>query len=82
MALSRMVTRLRYLGYPVRRLHTDRAGELKHPAVRRWAEQRGILKTYTSGSDWRSNGRIEGEIGLLRRATNVLLRSTDTDTSL
>ena len=80
-AIARMVARLRYLGFPMRRIHSDRAGELRSATLRRWAEQRGILRTYTAGSDWRSNGRVEGEIGILRRGANVLLRATGTDAS-
>lgn len=75
-ALARMTARLAYLGFPVRRIHSDRAGELGSKTMQRWAEARNIVRTYTAGSDWRSNGRAEAEIGQIRRGVNVILNST------
>ena len=65
-AAARMVARLNYLGLEVRRIHSDRAGELASKAQRLWAAQRGILRTYK----WPSGGG-----GAIRRSVNVLLRS-------
>ena len=75
-ALARMVARLNYLNLPVRRVHSDRAGELASKAMRRWCSHREILRTYTSGGDWKANGRAEGEVGLIRRGINVVLKAT------
>lgn len=81
-ALAKMVARLTYLGLPVRRIHSDRAGELGSKGMKKWAESRGIVRTYTAGSDWRSNGRAEGEIGILKRSINVVLKATEVPVSL
>ena len=62
-ALNRMMAKLNYLGFNVRRLHSDRGAELSGRAVSRWAEEKQILRTFTSGPDWKSNGRVESEIG-------------------
>ena len=75
-AVARMVAKLTYLGLPVRRLHSDRAAELTSAALTKWCSQRSILRTFTCGSDWRSNGRAENEIGIIRRGVNTLLRTT------
>eukprot|EP00913_Durusdinium_trenchii_P029979 g28092.t1 len=72
-ALARMVARLKYLGLDVRRVHSDAATEMK--STRRWCEDRGLYRTFTSGSDWKANGRAEAEIGVIRRAVNTLIRS-------
>ena len=45
--------------------------------TRRWCEDRGIYRTFTSGSDWKSNGRAEAEIGVIRRGINTLIRSSE-----
>ena len=73
-ALARMVARLKYLGMEVRRIHSDGAAEML--GTRRWCEERGIYRTFTSGSDWKANGRAEAEVGVIRRSINTLIRSS------
>ena len=70
-----MVVRLKYLGMEVRRVHSDAAAEML--GTRRWCEDRGIYRTFTSGSDWKANGRAEAEIGVIRRGINTLIRSSE-----
>eukprot|EP00913_Durusdinium_trenchii_P016583 g15588.t1 len=72
-ALARMLARLKYLGMEVRRVHSDGAAEML--GTRRWCEARGIYRTFTSGSDWKANGRAEAEVGVIRRGINTLIRS-------
>ena len=72
--MARMVARLKYLGMEVRRIHSDAAGEMR--GTRRWCHDRGIYRTFTSGSDWKANGRAEAEIGVIRRGINTLIRSS------
>eukprot|EP00435_Cladocopium_sp_Y103_P033944 s34_g8.t1 len=74
--LSRIHARLRYLGLPLLRLHSDRAGELRSKILRKWAEDRKVLRTYTDGDSFKSNGRTESAIGLLKRHIRVLLKET------
>lgn len=71
--LARMIARLKYLGLDVRRVHSDGAAEMQ--STRRWCEERGLYRTFTSGSDWKANGRAEAEIGVIRRSINTLIRS-------
>ena len=72
--LARMVARLKYLGLEVRRVHSDGAAEML--GTRKWCEDRGIYRTFTSGSDWKANERAEAEVGVIRRAINTLIRSS------
>ena len=48
-ALARMHARLRSLGLPVHRLHGDKAKELVSHQTHRWAADRQIVVTHTSG---------------------------------
>ena len=73
--LARMVACLKYLGMEVRRVHSDGAAEML--GTRRWCEDRRIYRTFTSGSDWKANGRAEAEIGVIRRGINTLIRAAE-----
>eukprot|EP00435_Cladocopium_sp_Y103_P007195 s4968_g2.t1 len=72
-AIARIYSRLRQLGLPVMRLHSDRAREFTCLPLRRWAQQRDIVVTKTSGDDYKANGRCEAEVGVVKRATRTVL---------
>ena len=72
-ALARIHARLQALGLPVLRLHCDRARELVAAPVRRWTLDRGIITTLTSGSSYKSNGRVESEVGATKRGVKTLI---------
>ena len=40
------------------------------------------MATYTSGSDWKSNGRAENEIGLVKRHAKVLMKAHNIEEDL
>ena len=44
--------------------------------MRRWAADRGMLRTFTEASDWKSNGRCESEVGMIRRSVNTLMKTS------
>ena len=73
--LSKIYSKIRSLGLPVLRLHADRARELTSKSVQAWCHSRDIVTTYTTGSDWKSNGRAENEIGIVKRHAKVLMRA-------
>ena len=81
-AISRIYARIRHLGLPLLRLHSDRARELQSKHLRKWANDRSILRTYTDGDSWKCNGRSEAEIGVLRRHARVVMKGTQTDRKL
>ena len=76
-ALARMHARLRSFGLPVHRLHGDKAKELVSHQTHRWAADRQIVVTHTSGDSFKSNGRVEQEVGMLKRMVRILLKSQD-----
>eukprot|EP00913_Durusdinium_trenchii_P002203 g2035.t1 len=58
-AISRFHARLRFLGLPVLRLHSDRAGEYQSRAFDRWCRERNVMRTFTDADNFRGNGRAE-----------------------
>eukprot|EP00438_Fugacium_kawagutii_P021249 Skav207770 [mRNA] locus=scaffold2087:161475:163001:+ [translate_table: standard] len=78
-ALARIYCRLRSLGLPVYRLHSDRAREFVASPIRRWCLDRGIIATLTPGSSWKSNGRAEAEVGVLKRGIRTLINAEKRD---
>ena len=72
-ALARIHAKLQSLGLPLVRLHCDRARELVSAPIRQWTLDRGIITTLTSGSSYRSNGRVEAEVGNTKRAIKTIL---------
>eukprot|EP00438_Fugacium_kawagutii_P019078 Skav200865 [mRNA] locus=scaffold3214:128100:133379:+ [translate_table: standard] len=72
-ALAKMYGRLRSLGLPVYRLHTDRARELLSNQIKRWTLDRGIVSTLTSGSSFKQNGRAENEVNQVKRGVRTLV---------
>eukprot|EP00435_Cladocopium_sp_Y103_P042410 s480_g11.t1 len=80
--MSRLHARLRYLGLPLFRLHSDRAAELRTKSLRRWANQRQVLRTYTEGDDYKMNGRVESAIKVLKGQVRTLLTESGESASL
>ena len=72
-AIARIYSRLRQLGLPVMRLHSDRAREFLALPLRRWAQHRDIVLTKTSGDNYKANGRCEAELGVVKRSIRTVL---------
>ena len=72
-ALARIHCRLRALGLPLLRLHTDRARELIAAPIRQWTMARGILPTMTSGDSYKGNGRAESEVNATKKAIRAVM---------
>lgn len=62
-----------YLGLPLHRIHCDRARELTSAPIRRWTLDRGLITTLTTGSSYKTNGRVENEAGAAKRAVRTLI---------
>jgi len=77
--LAKIYAKIRSLALPVLRLHADRARELTSKAVQSWCHSRDIVATYTSGSDWKSNGRAENESGIVKRHAKIIMRAHNID---
>ena len=72
-ALQQMVVDVRGLGYPVTRIHSDRGGELRSNAIKRWVLNQGIMRTTSTGSEPAENGVAEAGVRFLKRRARILL---------
>ena len=64
---------LRSSGFPVNRLHMDRAREFQSAALEVWAASRDIEVTRTQGDDPLQNGAAERAVGYIKGRMRVLL---------
>ena len=74
-AVSKIYARLRSLGLPLYRLHTDRAKEFVSEQMRAWALERHLVSTMTPGSSFKTNGRVEGEMNTVKKSIRTLVSS-------
>ncbi len=75
-ALAAMITHLRYEGFMIRRLHSDRGREFNNGLVQRLCRQRDVYQTFTQGDDPRQDGRVEGYHARLKGKTRILLKAS------
>ena len=76
-AIGRIAAKLDFLGLPVKRLHSDRAGEYQSRAFHKWCHDRGILRTFNDGDNFKGNGRAENAIAQVKRGARTLLIAAD-----
>ncbi|CAE7463061.1 GIP, partial [Symbiodinium necroappetens] len=72
-AIQEMYIQLRSSGFPVNRLHMDRAREFQSGALEHWAAARDIELTRTQGSDPAQNGTAERAVGYVKMRMRILL---------
>ena len=72
-ALSKVHARIRAMGLPIYRIHSDRAREFSSAEMQSWALDRNILTTMTSGSSYKANGRVEAEMGMVKKSIRTLI---------
>jgi len=70
---SLMYGRLRSLGLPLHRVHTDRAREFTSKQFSCWLRQRDVVHTTTGGDEHQGCARAEGEINVLKNRTRLLM---------
>ena len=80
--LSAMYCKLRSLGLPLHRVHTDRAREFTGRQLAQWFRRRDVAHTTSAGDESQGCARVEAEIGYLKSRTRLLLGSAKVDTSL
>ena len=76
-AVSYFYAKVKSLGVPLHRIHSDRAKEFVSKQFAAWVAQRGLLHTTTAGDEHQGCARVEGEIGHLKNRVRVLLTSTN-----
>ena len=74
-ALTFFYCRLRSLGLPIFRIHSDRAREFTSRQLQTWMRDHDIIHTTTSGDEPQGAGRAEGEVGWLKGRVRLLLGS-------
>ncbi|CAE7219174.1 RE1 [Symbiodinium natans] len=74
-ALQRIYVDVKALGFPMHRVHGDRAGELRSKMVRNWILKKGMLPTTTEGDNPASNGVAEAGVKYLKKRIRILLDS-------
>lgn len=80
-AIGRMAARLDFLGFPVKRLHSDRAGEYQSRSFQKWCHDRSIMRTFNDGDNFKGNGRAENAIAQVKRGARTLLIEAGLDES-
>ena len=76
--LSYFYAKLKSLGLPLHRVHSDRAKEFVSRQFATWIAQRDVMHTTTAGDEHQGCARAEGEINHLKNRMRVLLTSTNT----
>ena len=71
--LNTVLTRFKYMGIHVVRVHSDRAKEFLSHTIQKWIAAQGIVQTMTSGDDPAANGRAESEVHQVKRRVRFLL---------
>ena len=79
---SLMYGRLRSLGLPLHRVHTDRAREFTSRQFSSWLRQRDVVHTTTGGDEHQGCARAEGEINVLKGRTRLLMDTAKADLHL
>ncbi|CAE7278448.1 GIP, partial [Symbiodinium microadriaticum] len=72
-SIQEMYIQLRSSGFPLNRLHMDRAREFQSGALEHWAAARDIDLSRTQGSDPAQNGTAERAVGYLKMRMRILL---------
>ena len=75
-AVQHLYLRLRALGFPIVRVHADRARELRCDVLKKWLLSRGTFTTYTEGQAPQSNGRAESAVRYCKTQTKRLLQAS------
>ena len=72
-AIRKVLVRLRQLGFPVFRLHSDRGGEFVNRSVRKLTMDHDLLHTATESDNPGSNGHAEQAVGAVKRGIRARL---------
>ena len=72
-AVQELYIQLRSAGFPLARLHMDRAREYQSSALEHWAAARDIELSRTQGDDPSQNGTAQRAVGYVKMRIRVLL---------
>ena len=74
-AIQEVILQLKQENLPVVRIHSDRAHEMRSPALRAWTLDNGIWLTRTEGQAPQSNGSAERAVRFLKGRARMLLHA-------
>ncbi|CAE7800726.1 GIP [Symbiodinium sp. CCMP2592] len=80
-AIQEIILELKHMNLPVVRIHSDRAHELRSPALREWTLGQQIMLTRTECQSPQSNGTAERAVRYLKGQARLLLRTSGLPTS-
>ncbi|CAE7215856.1 GIP [Symbiodinium sp. CCMP2592] len=81
-AVQDLHIRIRALGLPVVRIHSDRAREFRVKPLRKWCRERDIYQTYTEGLAPAQNATAESHVKWLKSKARLHLQDAELDKEL
>ncbi|CAE7254368.1 unnamed protein product, partial [Symbiodinium sp. CCMP2456] len=75
-ATKDILMQVKKLGLAVQRIHSDRGREFICKGFRALCRDRGIVRTTTTGDDYKANGRVEALVGRAKNAVRTYLSSS------
>ncbi|CAE7948229.1 putative mitochondrial protein [Symbiodinium microadriaticum] len=75
-ATKDILVQVKRLGLVVQRIHSDRGREFICKGFRALCRDRGIVRTTTTGDDYRANGRVEALVGRAKNAVRTYLSAS------
>ncbi|CAE7553512.1 GIP [Symbiodinium sp. CCMP2592] len=81
-AVQDLHIRIRALGLPVVRIHSDRAREFRVKQLRKWCRERDIYQTYTEGLAPAQNATAESHVKWLKSKARLHLQDAELDKEL
>ena len=72
-ALARIYARLRSLGCPIYRAHSNRAREFVSKQAKHWFLDQGLVQTLAPGSAYKTNGRVESEMNNVKKGIRTII---------
>eukprot|EP00439_Symbiodinium_sp_Y106_P027774 s2669_g3.t1 len=81
-AVQDLYVKIRALGLPLTRIHSDRAREFRVKPLRKWCRERDIYQTYTEGLAPTQNAMAESHVKWLKGKARLHLQSAELEKEL
>ena len=81
-AVQDLYVKIRALGQPLTRIHSDRAREFRVKPLRKWCRERDIFQTYTEGLAPTQNAMAESHVKWLKGKARLHLQSAELEKEL
>ena len=65
---------VKLMGFPILKIHSDRAKELSSTPFRAWMSSQGIVRSATEGEDPAANGVAEAAVKFVKGRTRILIQ--------